>query len=117
METFIYFTATKDLKMKDQKDSKKFLKAIGSKFYALRTEQHKELDTVAKAVKISPELLKRIEEGKYDMHLDLLFELCEYYKITPYDFFKRTINCSGNELFTSGFFPREIGERSNEDKT
>lgn len=74
--------------MKHKRDSKKFLKAIGKKLHALRTEQKKELESVAMAIKIRPALLMRIERGDYDMYLDLLFELCEYYDITPHDFLK-----------------------------
>jgi hypothetical protein len=72
--------------MKNKTGGKKFLKAIGSKFHSLRSDQKKEIEIVAKAVKISPALLVRIERGDYDMYLDLLFVLCDYYDITPYDF-------------------------------
>jgi len=74
--------------MKHRRDSKKFLKAIGTKFHSLRKQHKKELDAVAKDVKISSALLMRIERGDYDMYFDQLFELCGYYEITPHDFFK-----------------------------
>lgn len=74
--------------MKHKRDSKKFLRAVGKKFHSLRTEQKKELDAVAKAIKIRSTLLMRIERGDYDMYLDLLFELCDFYEIAPHDFFK-----------------------------
>lgn len=73
--------------MKRKPDSKKFLKAIGEKFHSLRIAQRREIDMVAKAVRISPALLVRIEKGDYDMYLDLFCELCDYYDIAPHEFF------------------------------
>jgi len=78
--------------MTHKRDSKKFLKAVGNRFRLLRTEQKKEIDSVAKSIKISSGLLMRIERGDYDMFLDLLFELCDYYEIAPHDFFKDVEN-------------------------
>jgi transcriptional regulator with XRE-family HTH domain len=78
--------------MKHKRDSKKFLTAVGKKFHLLRTKQKKEFDAVAKAIKISPALIVRIERGDYDMYLDLLFELCDYYDIAPHDLFKDVEN-------------------------
>ena len=71
-----------------RRDSKKFLKAVGNKLYSLRKVHKKELESVAKAIEISPALLMRIERGDYDIYLDLLFELCDFYAIAPHDFFK-----------------------------
>jgi len=68
--------------------SRELLKAIGSKFHSLRRDQKKDIETVAKDLKISLALLMRIERGDYDMYLDLLFELCDYYDVTPHSFFK-----------------------------
>ena len=78
--------------MRQRRDSKKFLKAVGNKFYSLRKEQKKEVESVAEIIKISPTLLIRIERGDYDMYLDLLLELCDYYEIAPHDFFKDVEN-------------------------
>jgi DNA-binding XRE family transcriptional regulator len=78
--------------MKHKRDSKEFLRVIGDKFHSLRIIQRKDLDTVAKAVKISPALLVRIERGDYDMYLDLLVELCDHYEIAPHDFFRDVDN-------------------------
>ena len=77
-----------ELSMTKRRDARKFLKAVGTRFHSLRKQHDSELETVAKAVGISPALLLRIERGDYDMYLDLLFELCDYYEITPHDFFK-----------------------------
>lgn len=77
-----------EIGVKQKRDSRKFLKAVGKKFHQLRTQQKRELDSVAKAIKIRSSLLMRIERGDYDMYLDLLFELCDYYNIAPHDFFK-----------------------------
>jgi transcriptional regulator with XRE-family HTH domain len=74
--------------MTKSRDARKFLKAVGARFHSLRKKHESELQTVAKAVGISPALLVRIERGDYDMYLDLLFKLCYYYEITPHDFFK-----------------------------
>ena len=74
--------------MKRTRNSKKFLKTVGARFHSLRRKQKSEVEAVAKAVGISPKLLLRIEEGDYDMYIDLLFELCEYYDITPHDFLR-----------------------------
>jgi transcriptional regulator with XRE-family HTH domain len=74
--------------MKRTRDSKKFLRTVGRRFHALRKKEESEVESVAKAVGISGRLLLRIEEGDYDMYIDLLFELCDYYKITPHDFLR-----------------------------
>lgn len=73
-------------------DSKKFLKAVGNKFESLRKEQKKECEAVAKIIKITPALLISIERGEHDLYLDLLFELCDVYEISPYDFFEEVSN-------------------------
>jgi DNA-binding XRE family transcriptional regulator len=78
--------------MKYRRDSKKFLRIIGDKFQSLRIVQKKELESVAKAVKISSALLVRIERGDYDMYLDLLVELCDHYEMAPHDFFRDVDN-------------------------
>lgn len=71
-----------------RRDARKFLKIVGERLHSLRKVQGNEIEIVAKAVGISPALLVRIERGDYDMYLDLLFELCDYYDITPHAFFK-----------------------------
>jgi len=73
--------------MEKRMDAKQFLKDVGAKFYSLRKAHESEIETVARAVGISPALLVRIERGDYDMYLDLLFELCHYYSISPHDLF------------------------------
>ena len=74
--------------MAKRRDAKRFLKVVGTRLHLLRTKEKEEIETVAKAVGISPALLSRIEEGDYDMYLDLLFELCDYYGTTPHEVFK-----------------------------
>ena len=71
-----------------RRDARKFLKIVGERLHSLRKAQGNEIEIVAKALGISPALLARIERGDYDMYLDLLFELCDYYDITPHEFFK-----------------------------
>ena len=74
--------------MAKRRDAKKFLKAVGTRLHQLRIDQKIELETVAKAVGISHALLSRIEQGDYDMYLDLLFEICDYYDTTAREVFK-----------------------------
>jgi DNA-binding XRE family transcriptional regulator len=71
--------------MKIPPDAKKFLRVIGDNFHALRIGQKKEIETVAKAVKISSMLLEQIEKGQYDMELGLYVDLCYYYGEAPGD--------------------------------
>jgi DNA-binding XRE family transcriptional regulator len=65
--------------MKKQPDAKKWIRSVGANFHALRVAQKKDIETVAKAVKISPALLEQIEKGQYDMELALYVELCYHY--------------------------------------
>jgi transcriptional regulator with XRE-family HTH domain len=74
--------------MRHELESKQFLKAVGNKLQSLREAQKKELEAVAKIIKISATLLIRIEQGDYDLPLDLLIALCKVYEITPYLFLK-----------------------------
>lgn len=74
--------------MKKRRGSKRFLKAVGARFRSLRKKQKKEIDNVAKAIGISSRLLQRIEDGEYDMYVDMFFELCDYYDVATHDFIK-----------------------------
>jgi transcriptional regulator with XRE-family HTH domain len=64
-------------------DFKKFLETVGVNLYALRTEQDLEIETVAKAVKISSRLLRRIEKGEHNMRIESLSRLCGFYRVAP----------------------------------
>jgi DNA-binding XRE family transcriptional regulator len=74
--------------VKTKRDTRKLLKGVGSKLHTLRKNQDKELDAVARVLRITPAVLIRIERGDYDMCPDLLSELCDYYDITLSDFFR-----------------------------
>ena len=63
-----------------------FLKTIGNNVYALRTARNENLQTVAKAVKISPSKLNKIEKGLCPhCRLLSLVQLCKYYRINLSD--------------------------------
>jgi DNA-binding XRE family transcriptional regulator len=63
-------------------DIKSLLKGIGNKLSYLRKNKAKELDTVARDLRITPAALIRIERGDYEIYPDLLSKLCYYYNIT-----------------------------------
>jgi hypothetical protein len=71
-----------------QHDTKNLLKGVGNKFRSLRTIQEKELDTVARALRITPAVLMRIERGDCNINPNLLSDLCGHYNITLSDFFE-----------------------------
>jgi DNA-binding XRE family transcriptional regulator len=73
--------------MKHNVESKRFLKAVGLQLQSFREAQNKTPESVAKAVNLSPESILSIENGEYDLPLELLIELCEVYDTSPYDFF------------------------------
>lgn len=59
-----------------------FLHTIGDNLYALRMNRKATLKTVAKAIKISPGRLSKIEKGAYPRcKFSLLVTLCGFYKI------------------------------------
>jgi hypothetical protein len=45
----------------------------------LRRVRQEDIDTVAAAIKIRPEVLKKIETGEHDMRIKTFFALCDYY--------------------------------------
>jgi hypothetical protein len=49
--------------VKNKRDTKKLLKGVGSELHSLRKNQDKELDAVARVLKITPAVLIRIERG------------------------------------------------------
>lgn len=59
-----------------------FLHTIGDNLYALRMNNNAALKTVAKAIKISPAKLSKIEKGLCPhCRFGILVILCKYYKI------------------------------------
>lgn len=63
--------------------SRQFLEAVGVNLFILRNNLKLSIDTVASAVSITPQALEAIEKGQYDYDLALLWDLCEYYGVTP----------------------------------
>jgi transcriptional regulator with XRE-family HTH domain len=58
------------------------LKKVGENLRSIRTARDLDIETVAKAIKLSPQLLQRLEEGLYpDCKLNTLFDLIDYYGI------------------------------------
>lgn len=64
------------------------LKAMGKKLHAFRKARKDSLETVARAVGITPSYLSRIEKGKCNYTLLVLGRLCDYYGVDPTDLLK-----------------------------
>mgnify|MGYP002623427479 CR=1 FL=1 len=60
-----------------------FAKVIGTRLWKTRMARKENPEVVAKALKISPKLLDKIENGRYNFPLKILFRLCEYYDVDP----------------------------------
>lgn len=69
---------------------KKFLKTVGTNLHGLRIAKNKDIETVAKAMRITPALLEKIEKGEHDTDLILLLNLCRYYKTSVGDVLPET---------------------------
>jgi hypothetical protein len=57
------------------------LKKMGNTLHLLRKTRQDDINTVAAAINIRPEVLEKIETGQHDMRIKTLFVLCEYYDI------------------------------------
>ena len=68
-----------------QKALQSQLQKMGSTLRLLRQARQVEIEKVAAAVNIRPEVLQRIETGEHDMRIKTLFALCEYYNIQEKD--------------------------------
>lgn len=64
------------------------LQTIGQRFYDLRKARNRSLKTVAKATKMAPATLSKMEKGLYDFKLLHLFRLCKYYRVKVMDIVK-----------------------------
>jgi len=61
-----------------------FIQKIGKNLHKLRTARKESIKTVSSAIKITPYLLNKIENGTYpNCKLEILFALCDYYEIRP----------------------------------
>jgi transcriptional regulator with XRE-family HTH domain len=59
------------------------LKKVGENLRRIRKERNLTIDTVAKAIQLSPQLLQRLEDGLYpDCRLNTLFDLVDYYGVS-----------------------------------
>lgn len=67
------------------------LKRLGENLRRIRTDRDLSIDTVAKAVHLSPALLQQLEEGAYpDCKLDTIFDLVEYFGVSGEEIFGKT---------------------------
>ena len=64
-----------------QKALQSQLKKIGQNLAELRKARRKDVETVAIAVNLRPDVLLRIENGQQDFRVKTLFALCDYYNI------------------------------------
>jgi DNA-binding XRE family transcriptional regulator len=64
------------------------LKKVGENLRMIRSVRDLSIETVAKAIDLSPQLLQQLEEGKYpECKLDTLFDLIEYYEVKAEEIF------------------------------
>lgn len=68
-----------------QKALRVHLHKMGSTLCLLRKARREDIQTVAAAIKIRPELLEKIEAGEHDLRIKTLFALCDYYNIEEKD--------------------------------
>ena len=64
-----------------QKALRSQLQKMGSTLHLLRKARQEEIDAVAPAINIRPEVLQKIESGEHDLRIKTLFALCDYYNI------------------------------------
>lgn len=63
-----------------------YLQCVGNKLLALRKSHKKSIRTVAKATKMSPGIISKVEKGQYEaLRLSRLLRLCKYYKVNIID--------------------------------
>ena len=68
--------------------NKRLLKRVGKKFALLRQKSDMPFSEISRATELSVYKLKRFEAGEYDIFIDELFRLCEYYMVHPADMIK-----------------------------
>ncbi len=67
------------------------LKKVGENLKHIRSSRNIALDTVAKAIHLSPQLLQRLEDGLYpDCKLKIIFDLVGYYGVSPEEVFGKS---------------------------
>jgi|GEM_PF-1417981 len=70
-------------------DANDDLKKLGNNLRRLRLERKLDIDTVAAAINITPEMLQKLEDGLYpDCEMLVLFDLAEYYGVSGEELFR-----------------------------
>lgn len=64
-----------------QRALKSHLRRMGSMLALLRKTRREDIDTVAAAINIRPEILEKIENGEHDFRVRTFFAICDYYKV------------------------------------
>jgi len=59
------------------------VREMATRLWKLRLTRKLSPETVARDTKISLRLLQKVESGRHNFSLDILFRLCEYYKVDP----------------------------------
>lgn len=57
------------------------LQKMGSALCLIRKARQEDVDLVAAAIDLRPDILEKIETGQHDVRLKTLFALCEYYNV------------------------------------
>lgn len=57
------------------------LRKIGHMLSVVRKARHEDIESVAAAVNLRPEVLQQIEEGQHNARVATLYSLCDYYEI------------------------------------
>lgn len=57
------------------------LQKMGNMLSLMRKARREDIETVATAINIRPEVLEKIENGEQDFRVRTLFALCDYYNI------------------------------------
>jgi hypothetical protein len=57
------------------------LKIMGRNFNLIRKARQEDINSVATAINIRPEILEKIENGEHDFRIKTLFALCDYYNV------------------------------------
>lgn len=57
------------------------LQKMGSALYLIRKTRQEDINLVAAAIDLRPEILEKIEHGQHDPRIKTLFALCEYYNV------------------------------------
>ena len=57
------------------------LQLLGRNLAQLRTARRKDVESVANAINIRPDVLLRIESGHHDPRLKTLYALCDYFNV------------------------------------